>query len=87
MSSHNFYKLPDLSKYAPTVLFTRWIAVYLSFCGILLVYSAVIVLRAWINQRTGSTYLTISILLGILVFGYDVYAYEGSLHIIQSFSA
>ena len=61
---------------APTS-FTRWITVYLTFCAILLVYSAVIVLRAWINQRTGSTYLTISILLGLLVFSYDVYAYEG----------
>ncbi len=60
-----------------TTSFTRWITVYLSFAGILLVYSAVMVLRSWINQRVGSTYLTISILLGVAVFGYDVYAYEG----------
>ncbi len=57
--------------------FTRWITVYLSFAGILLMYSAVMVLRSWINQRVGSTYLTISILLGVVVFGYDVYSYEG----------
>ncbi len=59
------------------VSFTRWIPVYLTSCGILLVYGTVTVLRAWINQRKGATYLTISILLGLLVFGYDVFAYEG----------
>ncbi len=57
--------------------FTQWITVYLTFCTLLLLNGVFLVLRAWINQRAGSTYLTVSILLGLLVFGYDVFAYEG----------
>ena len=62
---------------ASPVSFTKWIPVYLIFCALLLLYGVVLVLRAWINERAGATYLTISILLGLLVFGYDVFAYEG----------
>jgi 7TM diverse intracellular signalling len=57
--------------------FTSWITIYLSCCALLLLYGVVLVLRAWINQRTGSTYLSISFLLALMIFGYDVFAYEG----------
>jgi len=63
--------------FVPAKIFTSWLTVYLSFCGILLVYAIIIILRAWINQRAGSTYLTVSFLLGIFIFTYDVFAYEG----------
>lgn len=63
--------------FAAPVSFTHWIPVYLTFCAFLLGYGVVLVLRAWINERAGATYLTISILLGLLAFGYDVFAYEG----------
>jgi hypothetical protein len=62
---------------ASPVSFTHWIPVYLTFIGFLLLYGTVLVLRAWVNERAGSTYLTFSILLGILIFGYDVFSYEG----------
>jgi hypothetical protein len=62
---------------APPVAFTHWIPVYLTFIGFLLLYGIVLVLRAWVNERAGSTYLTFSILLAILLFGYDVFSYEG----------
>lgn len=59
------------------VVFTQWLPVYLSFCGVLLVYGALIVLRAWVNERIGATFLTVSILLGVMIFSYDVLSYEG----------
>jgi hypothetical protein len=62
---------------AHPISFTEWIPVYLGCCAIVLIYGTVLVLRAWINQRAGATFLTISILLGVFVFAYDVFAYEG----------
>ena len=59
------------------ISFTRWLPVYLSVCGLLLVYATVLVLRALINERLGAGFLTFSILLGIGIFSYDVFAYEG----------
>ena len=37
----------------------------------------VLVLKALINERLGANFLTISVLLGVGIFGYDVFAYEG----------
>jgi hypothetical protein len=62
---------------AAPIGFTHWLPVYLTFIGFLLLYGTVLVLRAWVNERAGSTFLTFSILLAILLFGYDVIAYEG----------
>lgn len=59
------------------VSFTRWLPVYLSFCGILLIYAAFLVLKALVNERLGAAFLTISILLGVGIFTYDVFAFEG----------
>ncbi len=61
----------------PPVAFTRWLPVYISFCAILLIYAMVLVLKALINERLGANFLTISVLLGVGIFGYDVFAYEG----------
>ena len=63
---------------APPLYFTQWLPLYLSFCGFLLLYGGFIVLKAWINQRSGANYLTSSVLLGILIFTYDVFSYEGT---------
>lgn len=58
-------------------LFTRWLSVYLAFSGLLLAYGTLMVLRAWINERVGATFLTLTIMLGVLIFSYDVLTYEG----------
>jgi len=58
-------------------LFTQGLNVYLIVSGVLLIYSGYIVVRAWINERTGSGLLTISIILGLNIFGYDIFVYEG----------
>lgn len=58
-------------------LFTQGLNVYLIVSGVLLIYSGYVVIRAWINERTGSGLLTISIILGLNIFGYDIFVYEG----------
>jgi hypothetical protein len=65
------------SIYSPPRVFTQGLNVYLIVSGILLFYGAYIVIRAWINERTGSGLLTLSVILGINIFGYDIFVYEG----------
>jgi hypothetical protein len=35
------------------------------------------VLVALINERRGATYLTVSVMLGLSIFSYDIFTYEG----------
>ncbi|MEI9920516.1 MAG: 7TM-DISM domain-containing protein, partial [Bacteroidota bacterium] len=57
--------------------FTRLLPLYLISAGLLLVYGASVVLMALINERRGATYLTVSVLLGLAIFSYDIFTYEG----------
>ena len=57
--------------------FTQWLNVYLVASAILLLYGGFTVIRAWVNERVGSGLLTISIILGLNIFGYDIFVYEG----------
>jgi hypothetical protein len=57
--------------------FTQYLPVYLFTCGFVLLYCVVIVVRAWINERIGVLFLIISLLLGVAIFAYDLFAYEG----------
>lgn len=59
------------------VEFTRLLPLYLATAGVLLVYGAGVVLVALINERRGATWLTMSVLLGLAIFSYDIFAYEG----------
>lgn len=61
----------------PPVEFTRLLSLYLITAGILLVYGAGVVLVALINERKGASMLTISVLLGLAIYTYDIFAYEG----------
>jgi hypothetical protein len=63
--------------YAAPVDFTRFLPVYLITSGIVLVYGAAVVLLALINDRQGANLLTVSIVLGLLTFSYDIFTYEG----------
>jgi hypothetical protein len=65
------------SLYAPPRIFTQGLNVYLIVSGILLLYGAYIVIRAWGNERTGSGLLTLSVVLGLNIFGADIFVYEG----------
>jgi hypothetical protein len=57
--------------------FTRLLPLYLITAGVLLVYGAGVVLVALINERRGAIYLTVSVTLGLLIFSYDIFTYEG----------
>lgn len=63
--------------YAAPRVFTQGLNVYLIASGVLLLYGAYIVIRAWINERTGSGLLTLSVVLGLNIFGADIFVYEG----------
>ena len=58
-------------------VFTQGLNVYLITSGVLLLYGTFIVIRAWGNERAGSGLLTLSIILGLNIFGYDIFVYEG----------
>ena len=59
------------------VAFTRFLPVYLITSGVVLVYGAAVVLLALINDRQGANLLTISVVLGLVTFSYDIFTYEG----------
>ena len=57
--------------------FTQWLNIYLTVAGLLLLYGGITVIRAWAHERVGSGLLTISLVLGLNIFGYDIFVYEG----------
>lgn len=57
--------------------FTQWIYVYLIVAALLLIHSAVITMRALLNERAGVWYLVFSLVLGLLLFTYDIAVFEG----------
>lgn len=63
--------------YSSPRIFTQGLNVYLIVSGVLLLYGGYIVIRAWINERTGSGLLTLSVVLGLNIFGADIFVYEG----------
>ena len=58
--------------------FSHWVSVYLTVSGITIVYGAVIVIRAILFEQKGAWLLVVSLLLGVIVFGYDIIAYGSS---------
>jgi hypothetical protein len=61
---------------SPT-FFTKWITVYLIVAALVLIHSAVITIRALINERTGVWYLVFSLVLALVLFSYDMFVFEG----------
>lgn len=63
----------------PALTYTRWLPAYLAFSAILIVYGMVIVIMALINDRAGGSSVIVGVLLGLILFAYDIIAYEGIL--------
>jgi hypothetical protein len=63
--------------FATPKIFTLWLNLYLSASAALLLYIGFTVIRAWVNERVGSGLITISIILGLNIFAYDIFVYEG----------
>jgi hypothetical protein len=57
--------------------FTKLLAVYLVTSGLLLLYATIIVVRALINERIGSSLLTVTVLIAVAIFAYDIVTFEG----------
>lgn len=57
--------------------FTKLLPLYLGTAGVLLIYGAGVVLMALVNERKGAVWLTVSVALGLLIFSYDIFTYEG----------
>lgn len=61
------------------LIFTQWLNVYLAVVGIVIVYAVYIIFRALLHDQRGVWPLIASILMGILMFAYDLIAYKGVL--------
>ncbi|HEU5291010.1 MAG TPA: 7TM-DISM domain-containing protein [Cyclobacteriaceae bacterium] len=57
--------------------FTQWLNLYLAVAGLVLLFGITIIIRAWINDRSGVRPVLFCVLLCIGVFGYDISIYEG----------
>lgn len=69
----------------PPVFFTRWIALYLIIAALVLIHSGVITIRALIKERTGVWYLVFSVILAIILFGYDMVVFEGFIQYYNAY--
>jgi hypothetical protein len=65
--------------FTPVVVFTRWMPLYLLTAATVLIYSAVIIIRAMILEKTGAWFLITGLILAIVAIGYDIIAYKGNL--------
>jgi hypothetical protein len=61
--------------FSSPLAFTRWVNVYLTVAGITIGYGSIIVIRALLFEQAGAWFLMLSLLLGAIVFGYDIVAY------------
>jgi hypothetical protein len=57
--------------------YTQFLPVYLSFCLILLLYIVYVLIRAVVYERQGVWLIVGCIMLGVIIFAYDLMAYEG----------
>jgi hypothetical protein len=65
-----------LTLATPALVFTKMLEVYLVLAGVLMAYIAYIVLRALIFGRAGAFFTTISLLLGVGMFSYDMLTFR-----------
>jgi hypothetical protein len=62
----------------PTIFFSRWVSLYLGVELLVIFYGATMIIRSLIVDREGSGFLLASLSVGILIFGYDIAAYQTS---------
>jgi hypothetical protein len=58
------------------ILFTRYVSIYLGVAIVVIVYGTILIVRALIIDREGSWFLMSTIWIGVLIFGYDIVAYQ-----------
>ena len=62
----------------PAIVFSRWISIYLGVAALVILYAVILIIRALITDREGSWFLMSTIWIGVLLFGYDIVAYQSS---------
>jgi hypothetical protein len=62
----------------PAIFFSRWVSLYLGVELLVIVYGATMIIRSLIMEREGSGFLLVSLSVGVLIFGYDIAAYQSS---------
>jgi hypothetical protein len=62
--------------FAPPIIFTRWLNLFLMMVVVTLLYSAVVVVRAMIMDKAGVWFLILGVVVGILMLGYDLASYS-----------
>ncbi|WP_276371554.1 7TM-DISM domain-containing protein [Chryseolinea sp. H1M3-3] len=67
------------------ILFTRYLNIYLAFSASLLIAIVFVILKAFINDREGSTFLMRCILAGTLLFGYTILSYKNFIVLYKPF--
>ena len=64
----------------PAVTYTNLLPAYKFVAWIILAYVGIVVIRAIFYDRVGAWFSVISIILGVLMFSYDMLTYEGFLN-------
>jgi len=62
--------------FAPPVMFTKWVSLYLGVAGVLVAYAAFLIVRAVFFEHAGAWFLLGSIMMGVITFGYDIISYQ-----------
>jgi hypothetical protein len=58
-------------------MYTQFLPVYLSFSAILLIYIVYVLIHAFLYERQGVWMIVSCIVLGVLVYAYDISSYQG----------
>jgi len=65
--------------YLPPAIFISYASIYLGFSCLVLTYVLFVIMRAFLDNRGGSTIMLITIFIGCLTFGYVIISYLGFL--------
>ena len=62
--------------FTPAIIFTRWVSIYLGVAALVILYGVILIVRALLIDKDGSWFLMASIWVGVILFGYDIAAYQ-----------
>lgn len=66
-----------IAAFLDASIFTQFLPVYLSFATLLIVYIVYVLVRAVVYERQGVWLIVACLFLGVIVFSYDLIAYQG----------
>lgn len=62
--------------FTPALVYSQWVGLYLAVAAFVLIYAAVLAVRALMFEQAGAWYMVASIITGVAMFGYDIVAYN-----------